>query len=207
MGSEVSNYTPEQLAMRFANYQVRRGYSIIPSSCVGDSAFTKQKNYAFKIIKEKMNNSIDKDTQQKYEQFSASINEGKKKVGEAKNKFIEGVIDGAQLYATLRYSKDYDIYRKYAKYDAELTKVVNLYLNCESTKEAKFLINSIRDIRRNLVESYDATLSGDTDKENASASKLDESVSKFWDDYYEMNPKALEKEQRRREVNKALSKQ
>lgn len=207
MGSEVSNYTPEQLAMRFANYQVRRGYSIIPSSCVGDSAFTKQKNYAFKIIKEKMNNSIDKDTQQKYEQFSASINEGKKKVGEAKNKFIDGVIDGAQLYASLRYSKDYDIYRKYAKYDAELTKVVNLYLNCESTKEAKFLINSIRDIRRNLVESYDATLSGDTDKENASATKLDDSVSKFWDDYYEMNPKALEKEQRKREVNKALSKQ
>ena len=207
MGSECSNYTPEQLAMRFANYQVRRGYSIIPSSCVGDSAFTKQKNYAFKIIKEKMNNSIDKDTQQKYEQFSASINEGKKKVGEAKNKFIDGVIDGAQLYASLRYSKDYDIYRKYAKYDAELTKVVNLYLNCESTKEAKFLINSIRDIRRNLVESYDATLSGDTDKENASATKLDESVSKFWDDYYEMNPKALEKEQRKREVNKALSKQ
>ena len=204
MGSEVSNYTPEQLAMRFANYQVRRGYSIIPSSCVGDSAFTKQKNYAFKIIKEKMNNSIDKDTQQKYEQFSASINEGKKKVGEAKNKFIDGVIDGAQLYASLRYSKDYDIYRKYAKYDAELTKVVNLYLNCESTKEAKFLINSIRDIRRNLVESYDATLSGDTDKENASATKLDESVSKFWDDYYEMNQKALEKEQRKREVNKAL---
>lgn len=207
MGSEASNYTPEQLAMRFANYQVRRGYSIIPSSCVGDSAFTKQKNYAFKIIKEKMNNSIDKDTQQKYEQFSASINECKKKVGEAKNKYINGVIDGAQLFASLQYSKDYDIYRKYAKYDAELTKVVNLYLNCESTKEAKFLINSIRDIRRNLVESYDATLSGDSDKENASALKLDESVAKFWDDYYTMNPKALEKEQRKIEVNKALSKQ
>jgi hypothetical protein len=195
-GDEVSNYTPEQLARRYAEYQVKRGRLIAPWTWDDKALLEKEQKKAETAIKERMEASGDKKVNEDYSKYEEQYKEFDAQFKEYKNSAEykdASPIEKAQLLVYYR-NDNADGFAEYTMFDSMdkvLDKMSKYYLDANTEKQAQTCKKAIEDYKKQMV----AVLDADTDeKRNEERVKLDNIINDFYKEYGNLMPTRTQEE-------------
>jgi hypothetical protein len=207
-GDEVSNYTPQQLAERYARYQVKRGRLLAPWTWDDKKLLEKEQKKAETAIKERMEVSSDKQVNEEYktyeEQYKAFDEQFKeyKRTSEYKN---ASPLEKAELldYYIKDNAQDFAQYELFKSMDSELDKMAKYYLNANTEKEAQVCKKAIEDYKKQMVAVMDA---GNDEQRNEERKKLADIIVNFYTEYGNMRPTRTQEEKMMKECYRLMDK-
>lgn len=157
-GSEVSKYTPAELAERYARYKVKRGNFFSPWSWNDEERIDKQTDKANKTIKERTQQMGDAQVNEAYlqheevykgidEKFEAAMQMAETDYVKAARMMRE-VHSDPQAFAT---------YQVFKETDKHLDKIAKMYLGAKSQEEAALCQQTMIDYKAAMVNALNAT--------------------------------------------------
>lgn len=123
-GREISQYTPGQLAQRYAEYRIMRGTPFVPWTWGDEEQQSKYEKSAQKEIKERLAGREDDEVVAAYEDLDDRYKSFTKKIGSVKEMMGTDYIAAAQEAAELQNDPDFKIYQKRNALDAALDKAM-----------------------------------------------------------------------------------
>lgn len=123
-GREISQYTPGQLAQRYAEYKIMRGTPFVPWMWGDEEQQSKYEKSAQKKIKERLAGREDDEVVATYEDLDDRYKSFTKKIGAVKEMMGTDYIAAAQEAAELQNDPDFKIYQKRNALDAALDKAM-----------------------------------------------------------------------------------
>ena len=123
-GREISQYTPGQLAQRYAEYRIMRGTPFVPWPWGDEEQQSKYEKSAQKKIKERLAGREDDEVVATYEDLDDRYKSFTKKIGAVKEMMGTDYIAAAQEAAELQNDPDFKIYQKRNALDAALDKAM-----------------------------------------------------------------------------------
>lgn len=123
-GREISQYTPGQLAQRYAEYRIMRGTPFVPWTWGDEEQQSKYEKSARKEIKERLAGREDDEVVATYEDLDDRYKSFTKKIGAVKEMMGTDYIAAAQEAAELQNDPDFKIYQKRNALDAALDKAM-----------------------------------------------------------------------------------
>lgn len=180
-GDEVSQYTPAQLAERYARYKVKRGHMVTPWHWDDEDLIERKRKWANEKIKERVARFGDKEVNEKREdmkeeygddelqarmkeleadnkELAKQVKKARKVTKEAmaamkddKEKIGEAWSKVAEEWAGIE-PEDYRRYKEYVAMDQQLDELVKQYLNSDSVEEAQENRKAIEEWKKKMVE-------------------------------------------------------
>lgn len=123
-GREISQYTPGQLAQRYAEYRIMRGTPFVPWTWGDEEEQSKYEKSAQKEIKDRLAGREDDEVVAAYEDLDDRYKSFTKKIGSVKEMMGTDYIAAAQKAAELQNDPDFKIYQKRNALDAALDKAM-----------------------------------------------------------------------------------
>lgn len=123
-GGEISQYTPGQLAQRYAEYRIMRGTPFVPWTWGDEEEQSKYEKSAQKEIKDRLAGREDDEVVAAYEDLDDRYKSFTKKIGSVKEMMGTDYIAAAQEAAELQNDPDFKIYQKRNALDAALDKAM-----------------------------------------------------------------------------------
>ena len=123
-GKEISQYTPGQLAQRYAEYKIVRGTPFVPWTWGDEEQQSKYEKSAQKKIKERLAGREDDEVVAAYEDLDDRYKSFTKKISAVKEMMGTDYIAAAQEAAELQNDPDFKIYQKRNVLDAALDKAM-----------------------------------------------------------------------------------
>ena len=185
-GSEVSNYTPQQLVERYARYQVKRGRLLAPWTWDDKALLGKEEKKAAKTVKERVE-KVGAEYDEALADYEARYNEVKERIDTAYEaaKQERDYVKKAQIIAEVRRAdeKAFELYDDYKKYDKQLDDIVAKYLAAETPDQAALAKDDLLGFKSRMVE-----LLGTADEKQRRKLRfqLDEYYRDFLKEYAEM---------------------
>ena len=207
-GDEVSNYTPEQLAKRYAEYQVKRGRLLAPWTWNDEKLFAKEQQKAEKAIKERMGSTDDKEVNEEYDKYQEQYKEfdqqfkDYKSTPEYKNAYPLEKADLISYYIEDN-KEGYAQYDLFKSMDATLTKWSKYYLKANADKQAQVCKKAIEDYKKQMVAVMDAT---NDEQREAERKKLAGIIEGFYKENGNLMPTRTQEEKLEREMDRTLNK-
>ncbi len=183
-GSEVSKYTPTQLAERYARYKVKRGHVYSPWTWDDEGLIDKQASKAKTTIKERvgrMGEQAVNDAYLRYEEVYKGVNE---KVKAAKETAKTDYVEAARMMQDLQ-NEDMRTYQAFKQLDGQLDKIAKNYLNAKTPEEAALCLQTIIDYKKAMVNVLGAT---DIESQAAATRNLSEIMQNYMQKYTAMQP-------------------
>lgn len=178
-GSEVSEYTPAQLARRYAEYKVKRGHMLTPWKWDDAELIDKQEKNAQKKIKERVDKFGGEEVNEAYEAIEAEVTPMAERVKAANKATKSDYMEGAEMWDKIWEEEDaYMKYKAFKNLDKNLDELVKAYLQSETPEDAEKYQKAIGDYKKAMVEAIQAYGTSDYDALNYKASNL----------YYEARP-------------------
>lgn len=154
-GSEVSNYTPQQLVERYAQYQVKRGRLLTPWTWDDESILDKERKKATKVVKERVGTFGD-EFNEALDGYEQTYNEVKERINTAYNeaKQEHDYIKKAQIIDEVRRSDEqaFTTYDDYKRFDKQLDDIVTKYLAAKTPEQASLAKDDIFGFKSRMVE-------------------------------------------------------
>ncbi len=151
-GDEVSKYTPEQLAQRYAAYKVKRGRMIAPWSWDDDERLGKLEAKAKTTIKGRVGKIGDRDVNEAYQQYEEVYKGVDKLVKAAKKAAKTDYVEAARLMSEAQSdAESYTIYNAFKQMDSTLDKLVEYYMGAKTAEEAALCQQAILDYKSGMV--------------------------------------------------------
>ena len=136
MGSELSKYTPTQLAERYARYKVKRGRFYAPWEWDDKDAIRKKMKDPNKKIKERIGHMSDKQTDETISRYEEVYNSVDKKMKAYRDALKDDYAEAAEIMTEIQKDpKSLSIYQRYTSMDRQLDKLAKMYLKAKSAKE------------------------------------------------------------------------
>jgi hypothetical protein len=155
-GDEISEYTPAQLAERYAKYQVKRGRLLAPWTWDDEGILDKKRKTANKAVKERVERFGGADVNEGYEKYEDIYNEVASQVKAANRAKKSDYVEYARLMSELQSdSQKYRIYETFKSMDKDLDKLVKSYLNATEASEADSLKREIERFKADMVKALD----------------------------------------------------
>lgn len=164
-GEEAGKLTPEQLAQRFAEYKVKRGYFFAPWVWDDEALLKKKGNQATERLTERLKAHGDKEVIKAYADLEERYKAMKKKRTAAYELMDTDYTEGAKARAALREDPDYGLYGRFGKLNRDLNELTKRWLKAESQEEAAAAAKAITAYRAAMVRALDA----ETEDERQSA--------------------------------------
>ena len=178
-GSEVSNYTPQQLVERYAQYQVKRGRLLAPWTWNDESILDKERKKATKVVKERVSTFGD-EYNEALDGYEQTYNEVKERIDSAYNeaKQEHDYIKKAQIIDEVRRSDEqaFDTYDDYKRFDKQLDDMVAKYLAAKTPDQAALAHDDLLGFKSRMVE-----LLGTTDERQRR--KLRFQLNEYYSDF------------------------
>ncbi|WP_454895320.1 ADP-ribosyltransferase-containing protein [Alloprevotella tannerae] len=136
MGSELSKYTPTQLAERYARYKVKRGRFYAPWEWDDKDAIRKKMKDPNKKIKERIGHMSDKQTDETISRYEEVYNSVDKKMKAYRDALKDDYAEAAEIMTEIQKDPEsLSIYQRYTSMDRQLDKLAKMYLKAKSAKE------------------------------------------------------------------------
>ena len=152
MGDEASKYTPEQLAERYARYEVKRGQFWMFHTWNDEEALGKKEDAANKKIKERAESSESRWVDETYDEMLERTKPMREKISKARAMLKKDYVAGAKMlqeaYADTNAMREYKLF---TAYDNNLDKLATCYMNAQTPEEATLCYNAMRDFKRGMV--------------------------------------------------------
>ena len=159
-GDEVSNYTPSELARRYARFKVKRENVFAPWVWNDQARLGKAEEQALNLVAERAVDSGDRSVEQAYEEHARSFKEVKAKLKSADKALREGRIDYLDYAETIHeIQQDEKAWRSYTLFgslESSLDDITDLYLDSGSAEEASLCRNALIDYKRSMVDCLNA---------------------------------------------------
>lgn len=157
-GSEVSEYTPAQLARRYAEYKVKRGHMLTPWKWNDAELIDKQEKNAQKKIKERVDKFGGEKVNEAYKAIEAELAPMAERVKAANKMVKEDHIESAKMWAEIHKSsgEEYKSYKDWKDMDKNLDELVKAYLQSETPEDAANYQKAIGDYKKAMVEVMEA---------------------------------------------------
>ena len=169
-GKEAGSMTPEQLAQRYAEYKVKRGYFLTPWAWDDKERLDKAKASVVKKMKERLEGKNSKETIEAYNELKARNDAVAKKVSKANKLMEEDYVAASQAFAELQQDPDYSLYELFSggeygyNLDRELGELTKLWLKSKSVEEADLIADAISSYREGMVEALQAETNGEREE-------------------------------------------
>ena len=154
-GSEVSNYTPQQLVERYAQYQVKRGRLLAPWMWNDKALLGKEEKKAAKAVKERVE-KVGSEYDEALADYEAKYNEVKESIDTAYEaaKQERDYVKKAQIIAEVRRADEqaFELYDDYKKYDKQLYDIVAQYLAAETPDQAALAKDDLLGFKSRMVD-------------------------------------------------------
>lgn len=154
-GSEVSNYTPQQLVERYAQYQVKRGRLLAPWTWDDESILDKERKKATKVVKERVGTFGD-EFNEALNGYEQTYNEVKERINTAYNeaKQEHDYVKKAQIIDEVRRSDEqaFTTYDDYKRFDKQLDDIVTKYLAAKTPEQASLAKDDIFGFKSRMVD-------------------------------------------------------
>lgn len=191
-GSEVSDYTPSELAARYARYKIRRGRFYTPWQWDDSEQLGKYADKANSIMKERLLGMGDEDVDASYVAFEEVYKGVDKQLKVANEMLKTDYLEAARMISEARNDRQsYPIYMTFKKADAGLDKLVQVYLSAKTQEEISLCEFTIPAYRSAMVDLLNAT---GTDREQDAMRSLQQLVDDFSDEYDKLRSKQNEDE-------------
>ncbi|MDY5632548.1 MAG: helicase-related protein [Bacteroidaceae bacterium] len=191
-GSEVSDYTPSELAARYARYKIRRGRFYTPWQWDDSEQLGKYADKANSIMKERLLGMGDEDVDASYVAFEEVYKGVDKQLKVANEMLKTDYLEAARMISEARNDRQsYPIYMTFKKADAGLDKLVQVYLSAKTQEEISLCEFTIPAYRSAMVDLLNAT---GTDREQDAMRSLQQLVDEFSDEYEKLRSKQNEDE-------------
>ncbi|MBQ1760988.1 MAG: hypothetical protein IIZ94_15060, partial [Prevotella sp.] len=154
-GKEVSNYTPQQLAQRYAQFKVKRGRLLAPWAWNDREKERKLIDKANKTIKERVQHGNDGEISEAFERAKEIYDEVKPTMSKANKAMQKSYIDSARVISSVPDEKVV-IYNLYKKADENLDKLAKGYLNSNTHAQAELYRKAILDYRAAMADAMNA---------------------------------------------------
>ncbi|MBQ5506024.1 MAG: hypothetical protein IIT85_02635, partial [Prevotella sp.] len=154
-GEKVSNYTPQQLAQRYAQFKVRRGRLLAPWAWNDREKERKLIDKANKTIKERVQHGNDGEISEAFERAKEIYDEVKPTMSKANKAMQKSYIDSARVISSVPDEKVV-IYNLYKKADENLDKLAKGYLNSNTHAQAELYRKAILDYRAAMADAMNA---------------------------------------------------
>ena len=180
-GDEVSNYTPSELARRYARFKVKRENVFAPWVWNDQARLGKAEEQALNLVAERAVDSGDRSVEQAYEEHARSFKEVKAKLKSADKALREGRIDYLDYAETIHeIQQDEKAWRSYTLFgslESSLDDITDLYLDSGSAEEASLCRNALIDYKRSMVDCLNA-------EDDAQLSARIQKISGMLSDFY-----------------------
>ena len=182
-GDEVSDYSPKELAERYARHKLKRDVWVAPWEWNDSIQINKYENVAKSKIKERVNKLGNDTVNLSYEKHAEEYKAMQEKVKsiEKETDFVKLAEKWNDIYSNQDEYEKYNKYLMFKDMDKQLDDIVNKYLNSESSEEAKLCHKMILDYKASMIEVLDAE---DTDvRKNALTQNnrlMQEFLNKYW---------------------------
>lgn len=182
-GDEVSDYSPKELAERYARHKLKRDVWVAPWEWNDSIQINKYENVAKSKIKERVNKIGNDTVNLSYEKHAEEYKAMQEKVKsiEKETDFVKLAEKWNDIYSNQDEYEKYNKYLMFKDMDKQLDDIVNKYLNSESSEEAKLCHKMILDYKASMIEVLDAE---DTDvRKNALTQNnrlMQEFLNKYW---------------------------
>lgn len=207
-GDEASKLTPEQLAERYARYQMKRGRMLSPWTWDDKDVMNKKREAANKSIKERIDAIGGKELNKAYEQYEEQYKDydDKLKKYRSSSEYKDASpIEKAQ-WLTEYYKEDpqgFAVYSSFKDMDAILDKMVKYYLASSTPQEAQACHKYIEEYKQAMVD----VLGAESDEERASArEKRNDCVERFYTEVGNMQKTRTKEEKMWKEYYKQMQK-
>jgi hypothetical protein len=207
-GEEVSQYTPEQLARRYAEYQVKRGHMLTPWNWDNEALVGKKQDAAMKTIKEKIGGSGDEEVNEAYKDYSETAKNYGEQLKELRSRqdYKDGnAIEKAEMLSEYNRENaaDHAVYATFESMDKVLSKMTGYYLGAKTTKEAQLCRKAMDDYKKQMV----AVMGAKSDEEKkAEREKLADMIETFYKEYGNLQSTRTKEEKVEKEMWKMLDK-
>lgn len=148
-GAEVSNYTPAQLAERYALYKVKRGHLIAPWTWDDEKEISKHTKNANTLIKERNESMYDPKVNEEYERYESLHKECSRLEKAYKNEpdYVERAKIKAAIYENMDKMRTSYMFSELNSY---FNKISKQYMKCENPEDARYC--------RDLMKKYKTTM-------------------------------------------------
>ena len=180
-GDEVSNYTPSELARRYARFKVKRENVFAHWVWNDQARLGKAEEQALNLVAERAVDSGDRSVEQAYEEHARSFKEVKAKLKSADKALREGRIDYLDYAETIHEiqqdEKAWSSYTLFGSLESGLDDITDLYLDSGSAEEASLCRNALIDYKRSMVDCLNA-------EDDAQLSARLKEISSMLSDFY-----------------------
>lgn len=160
-GSEISQYTPTQLAERYACFKIKRGYLVTPWLWDDEGLVEKKKESAMKKIKERVEHLGSDEVNEAYLQHEGVYKGIDMQVKAIKKDMKDGKIDyvkAAQMMSAVQSDREaFATYQAFGQMDGMLNKIAKMYLASKSQEEAALCQKTMLDYKSAMVKVLDAS--------------------------------------------------
>lgn len=207
-GEEASKLTPEQLAERYARYQMKRDRMLSPWTWDDKDVMKKKREAANKSIKERVDAIGGSKVNKAYEQYEEQYKDYDAKLKEYRSS--SEYKDASQIekaqWLTEYYKEDpqgFAVYSSFKDMDAILDKMVKYYLASSTPQEAQACHKYIEEYKQAMVD----VLGAESDEERASArEKRNDCVERFYTEVGNMQKTRTKEEKMWKEYYKQMQK-
>lgn len=185
-GDEVSNYTPAQLAERYAEFKVKRGRFYAPWAWDNEERLEKYRKKADDTIKERSERLGDPDVNEAYLQYEEVYKGVAEQVKAAKATAKTDQAEGLRMMNELHSdTASFTTYTVFKKLDTNLGKIAKMYLGAKTTEEASLCQQAVIDYKAAMVDVLNAT---DETARNEAAARLTSIMQEFSTKYTALQP-------------------
>ena len=160
-GSDVSQYTPTQLAERYARFKIKRGYLVTPWLWDDEGLVEKKKDGAMKKIKERVEHLGSDEVNEAYLQHEGAYKGIDMQVKAIKKDMKDGKIDyvkAAQMMSAVQSDREaFATYQAFGQMDGMLNKIAKMYIDSKTQEEAALCQKAMLDYKSAMVKVLDAS--------------------------------------------------
>lgn len=158
-GDEVSKYTPEQLAERYALYKVKRGRFFAPWSWDDEELIEKQEEKANTAIKERLGHTEFTEVTEAYERYEKIAKEIGEQVNALKKAERDGSIkqdEGKKRMDAIKQDRNFNTYALFTNLDKVLEAMSKRYMAAKSPEEAAMYAEAVERYRLAMLDALSA---------------------------------------------------
>ena len=164
-GSEVSKYTPAQLAERYARFKVKRGAFFAPWAWDDEGLIGGKADNAEKIINARVKAANDTQVNEAYLKYEDSLKDIDKQVSAANEAAKTDYLKAAQMYNKVQSNpKAYNSYLMFKEMDNGLNRLARNYMSAKSPEEARLHQRTIQRYKAAMVKALNASNERERDK-------------------------------------------
>ena len=164
-GSEVSKYTPAQLAERYARFNVKRGAFFAPWAWDDEGLIGGKTDNAEKIINARVKAANDTQVNEAYLKYEDSLKDIDKQVSAANEAAKTDYLKAAQMYNKVQSNpKTYNSYLMFKEMDSGLNRLARNYMSAKSPEEARLHQRTIQRYKAAMVKALNASDERERDK-------------------------------------------